>query len=64
MEIPILGVKLEPQLLAYATATAMPDLSFLCDLYHSSRQRQILNPLSEVRDLTYVLMDISWLPYH
>ena len=27
----------------------MRDLSCVCDLYHSSRQRRILNPLSEVR---------------
>ena len=30
----------------------MPDLSHVCDLYHSSRQRRILNPLSEARDGT------------
>ena len=28
------------------TATALPDLSCVCDLYHSSQQLQILNPLS------------------
>ena len=27
-----------------------PDLSHFCDLYHSSQQHQILNPLSEARD--------------
>ena len=32
MEVPSLGVKSELQLLAYATATAMPDLSHICDL--------------------------------
>ena len=32
MEVPRLGVKLELQQLAYATATAMPDLSRICDL--------------------------------
>jgi len=36
----------------YTTATAMPDLSHICDLHHSSRQRQILNPLSKARDRT------------
>ena len=30
-----------------------------CNLYHSSWQRQILNPLSEARDQTRVLMDSS-----
>ena len=29
------------------------------DLHHSSQQRQILNPLSEARDRTSVLMDTS-----
>ena len=59
-EILGLGVELELQLPAYATATAMQDLSCICDLHHSSRQRQILNPLSEARDWTPVLMDASW----
>ena len=30
------------------------------NLYHSSGQRQILHPLSEARDQTWVLMDASW----
>ena len=42
------------------TATAMPDLSWVCNLHLSSRQCRILNPLSEVRDQTHVLMDTSW----
>ena len=46
-------------LLAYTTATATWDLSCIYDLHHSSRQRQILNPLSEAGDQTYVLMDAS-----
>ena len=57
MEIPRLGVWLKLQLLAYTTATAMPDLSHNCDLHHISQQRWILNPLSEARDRTRVLMD-------
>ena len=36
MEVPRPGVELELQLLAYATATAMPDLRSVCDLHHSS----------------------------
>ena len=36
VEVPRLGVKLELQLLAYTTATAMQDLSLVCDLHHSS----------------------------
>ena len=35
-EVPRLGVKSELQLLAYATATATPDMSSICDLHHSS----------------------------
>ena len=54
MEVPRLGVELELQLLA--TATAMWDLSHVCDLHHSLRQRRILNPLSEARDQTHNLM--------
>ena len=57
MEVPRLGVKTELQLPAYTTATAMPDPSCTCDLHHSSWQRQIINPLSEARDKTHILMD-------
>ena len=59
MEIPRLGVESESQLLAYATATAMQDLSLICDLYCSSWQSWILNPLSEARDQTRLLMNPS-----
>ena len=31
----------------------------VCDLHHSSQQRLILNPLSEDRDQTRILMDTS-----
>ena len=51
-EVPRLEVESELQLLAYATATAMPDLSRACDLYHSSWQCRILNLLSKARDQT------------
>ena len=44
------------------TVTAMPDLSCVCDLHHSTWQGRILNPLSEARDRTRVLMDTSWVP--
>ena len=36
-------VELELQLLAYTTATATPDPSWVCNLHHSSRQCWILN---------------------
>ena len=58
MEVPRLGVESELQLLAYTTATATRDLSYICDLHHCSWQRRILNPLSKTRDGTCVLMDI------
>ena len=49
MEVPRLGVKSELQLPICTTATATRDLTHICDLYHSSQQRRILNPLSEAR---------------
>ena len=60
MEVPRLWVKLELQLPAYPTATAMQEPSCVCDLHHSSRQCRILNPLSKTRDRTCVLLDTSW----
>ena len=59
IEISRLGVKPELQLQAYITATATGDLSHVCYLLHSSGQHQILNPLSEARDRTHILMDTS-----
>ena len=64
MEIPRLGVELEFQLPVYTTTTAMPDASRVFDLYHSSWQRQILNPLSKARDRTCILMITSWIRFH
>ena len=63
MEVPRLGVELELQPLGYATATATPDSSRDCNLHHSSWQLQILNPLSEIRDQTCVLMDTSQISF-
>ena len=60
MEVPRLGVQSELEPPAYATATATPYPSLVCDLHHSSQQRQILIPLSEARDGTCVLVDASW----
>ena len=53
----------ELQLPAYATATATRDPSHLCDLHHSSRQHQTLNPLSEAKDRTYVLVVPTQIPF-
>ena len=64
MEVPRLGVQLEQQLPAYATATATRDPSHICDLHYSSRQHQILNPRSEVRDPTCNLMVPSQICFH
>ena len=63
LEVPRLGVELELQLPAYATATAMQNPSHVCDLHHSSQQHQILNPLSEARDWTHNLMVPSWIRF-
>ena len=51
MEVPRLGVESELQLLY---------LSCVCDLHHSSRQRQIPKTLSKARDRTRVLRNASW----
>ena len=59
MEVLRLGSESELQLLAYATATAMPDPSHFCDLHHSSQQHGILNLLSEARDRTRIIMGTS-----
>ena len=63
MEVPWLGIKSELQLPPYTIATAMPDPSCICNLQHTSQQRQILNPLSKTRDCTLALMDTSWVCY-
>ena len=62
-EVPRLRVHSELHLPAYTIATAMQDPSRVCDLTHSSWQRQILNLPSEARDKTCVLLDTSWVHY-
>ena len=59
LEDPRRGVQAELQLPAYATATATatPDPSHICNLHCSLQRCQILNPLSEARDQTYILAD-------
>ena len=64
IEVPRLEVQLELQLLAYAIATATPDLSHVCDLHPNSQQYQIPNPLSEARDQTFNLMVPSRIHFH
>ena len=63
MEIPRLGVESELQLLAYITAKAMQDLSYVCNLCHSSWLHWIFNPPREARDQTCIIMDTSQVPY-
>lgn len=50
MEVPRLGVESELQPLVYTAATATQDPSLDCDPHHSSRQRWVLNSLSEARE--------------
>ena len=57
------GVESELHLPAYTTATAVQDLSCICQLHHSSPQGQIVNPLIEARDQTHILMDTSQVGY-
>ena len=47
---PRLRVKSKLQLPAYTIAIAMLDPRRVCNLYHSSKQCWILNPLNEARD--------------
>ena len=64
MEVSRLGVKSKLQLLAYTTATVTSELSHVCNLHHSSRQCQILNPLSKARDQTRNLVIPSQIHFH
>ena len=57
MDVAGQGFESELQLPAYDTAT--PDRSRICDLCPSSWQRGILNPLSEARDGTRILVGTS-----
>ena len=50
VEVLRLRVELQLQLPAYTTATAMGDLSLVCNLHHSSWQHQIPDPLNQARE--------------
>ena len=63
LEVPRLEVESELQLSACTTVIAMQDPSCVCNLHHSSQKHQILNPQSESRDWTYILMNTSWVCY-
>ena len=56
MEVSRLGVKSDVQWLTCPAATAMRDLSCICNVHHSSWQHWILNPLGEAKDGTCILM--------
>ena len=62
-EVPRLGIKLELLPRAYVTATAVPDPSRIRKLHHRSQQHRILNPLSEARDRSCILIDTSQAHY-
>ena len=53
-EGPRLGNESDLKPLACATAIAIPVLSRICDLHHSSQQCQIPNPLIEARDISQI----------
>ena len=64
MEVLRLEVRLELQLPAYTTATAMLDLSHIFNLHHNSWQCWILNLPSEAKDSPCILMDTSQIHFH
>ena len=51
MEVPRRGAELELQLPAYATATAVPELSRVCDVHCSLQQCWILSPTERGQEL-------------
>ena len=63
LEVSLLGVLLELQRPTYATATAMPDPSLICDLHHSSQQRWIFNPLTEPTTSWFLVGFVSAAPW-
>ena len=63
MEVPRLGVKLELQLLASVSATAVQGSKPHLPLTTQLMAMPVLNPLSEARDGTHILMDTSWVCY-
>ena len=58
--VPRPGLQLELQLLACTTDTATPGPSCICNLCRSWWQCWLLNPLSEARYGTRILLDTSW----
>ena len=63
MKVARLVAKSELQLPACATVTATQDPSHIPKLHHSSWPCQVLNPVSEARDQTSILMNTSQVLY-
>ena len=59
MEVSRPGVWIRVAAAAYATATAPPDLSCICDLCHSLQQCWILNLLSKAGCWTHILTETA-----
>ena len=57
MEVPGPGAESELQLMAYTTATATLDLTYICNTCCSSWQHWILNPLSQAKYWTHILTE-------
>ena len=64
MEVARLGVQSELQLPVYTTVIATQDLNCIWDLRHSPQQCWVLNPLSEARYWTCILMVASQIRFH
>ena len=62
MEVPRLGIRAIAG--AYTTVTTTRDPSCVCDLQHSSWQRQIPDPMIKARDQTRIPMDTSQIRFH
>ena len=58
IKVPTLGVQSVLHLPEYSRATAMLDLSLICNLHQSSWQHKILNLQRKARNQTHVLMDM------
>ena len=61
--IPVAYGRSQARGLIAATATTTQDLSCICDLHHCSGQPSFLNPLSEARDRTHILVNTSCVHY-
>ena len=58
------GSQARGEIIAMATNPHHSQSTVWSDLHHSSQQHWILNPLSEARGQTYILMDTSQISFH